>query len=143
MVRIDDVIEYVLYTPCNPNKTVLKSLLESYLKDNGGGGGGIILDNNVIVPPNPNGNTTLSPEKPKPGDSVTITADAKEGYIVSDVIVADLNGNMLPVIDNGDGTYTYIQPEDGVTVIPIVDYDNIEIDPDTTLIYEGGGVSGW
>ena len=143
MVRIDDIIEYVLYTPCNPNKTVLKGLLESYLKDNGGGGGTVILDDNIIVPPNPNGESAISPEKPKPGDSVTITTNAKEGYIVSNVIVVDLNGNMLPVTDNEDGTYTFTQPEDGSTVIPIVDYDSIEVDPDNIIIYNGGGVNGW
>ena len=36
MTTIDKVIEYVLYTPCNSNSSVLRSLLEALIKDNSG-----------------------------------------------------------------------------------------------------------
>ena len=36
MTTIDKVIEYVLYTPCNSNSSILRSLLEALIKDNSG-----------------------------------------------------------------------------------------------------------
>lgn len=141
MVRIDDIIEYVLYTPCNSNKIVLKSLLESYLKDNGAGG--ITLEDKIVILPGINGENSFSPENPKPGDIVTITTNPTEGYSVSDVVVVDIEGNQISVTNNGDGTYSYTQPQDGSSVIPIVNYDPIGIDPDSIIVYNGGGVSGW
>ena len=36
MTTVEKVIEYVLYTPCNSNYSVLKSLLESLIEDNSG-----------------------------------------------------------------------------------------------------------
>lgn len=35
----EEIIEYVLTTPHNPNRAVLSDMLETYLTDNGGGGG--------------------------------------------------------------------------------------------------------
>lgn len=36
MVSKEDVIKYVLQTPNNPNRKVLETLLDDYLKDNSG-----------------------------------------------------------------------------------------------------------
>lgn len=144
MTTIDTIIEYVLYTPCNPNRMVLESLLNSFLKDNGGGGGGgVVLEDKIIKLPDLNGTTTFSPAEPEPGDKVTITPTPESGYIISEVVIADINGNQIPITDNGDGTYTYTQPADGISVIPLVDYDVLYVGDDDVLIYDGGGVSGW
>ncbi len=144
MTTINSIIDYVLYTPCNPNRAVLTSMLESYLKDNGGGSGsgGIAPDESVVKLPDLGGDTVLNPPQPEAGDKVTITTNPDVGYVVSDIVVIDINGNRIPVTDNGDGTYTYTQPANGTSVIPLVNYDVIYIGDDT-LIYDGGSVSGW
>ena len=140
MMTMEKIIEYVLYTPHNPNRAVLQSMLQSFLQDNGGG---TTLENKVINLPGLNGTTTISPEKPEPGDKVTITTNPEAGYIVSNVVIVDINGNIIPVTDNGDGTYNYTQPGSGTSVIPLVDYDVLKLQDDDTLIYDGGSVSGW
>lgn len=45
----EKIIEYVLTTPCNPNRAVLSDMLDTYLADNGGGGG------DIPTPPDPEG----------------------------------------------------------------------------------------
>lgn len=140
MTKKEDIIKYVLYTPCNPNKAVLESLLESYIKDSGGG---ITLEDKIIIVPELKGNTTFSPLKPNPGDKVIITPNSNEGYHLSNIVVVDLEGNNIELIDNGDNTYSYIQPLSGTSVVPIVDYDADTINPEDIIIYNGGGVSGW
>ena len=86
MTKKEDIIKYVLYTPYNPNRAVLESLLESYLKDNGGG---ITLEDKIIIIPELKGNTNFSPLNPKPGDKVTITPKPDEGYHLSNIVVVD------------------------------------------------------
>ena len=58
---------------------------------------------------------------PKAGDKVTITPKPDEGYELDKVTVKDENGKEIEVTDNGDGTYSYIQPEGEVTIE--VDFD--------------------
>lgn len=140
MTTIENVIDYVLYTPYNPNRAVLQSMLQSLVEDNSSGA---VLEEKVINLPGLNGTTTISPEKPEPGDKVTITPNPESGYIVSDVVIVDINGNTIPVINNRDGTYSYTQPANGTSVIPLVDYDVLKLEEDDILIYNGGGVSGW
>lgn len=132
MVTAEKIIEYVLYTPHNSNRMVLKSLLEDYLEDNGGGS----LDNSVIVLPSTEGTTVTSPIKPNTGDKVTITPNPLPGKRVVGIMVITVNGEKIEVIDNQNGTYSYIQPKK--TVIPIVDYDSESINPDDVIIYDGG-----
>lgn len=62
------------------------------------------------------GNTTVNDKNPEKGDKVTITTEPDEGYVVGEVAVTDKNGNPVEVIDNGDGTYTYVQPTGKVTI---------------------------
>lgn len=140
MVTAEKIIEYVLYTPHNPNRAVLKSMLESYLKDNGGGGSGN-LEDKIIILPSENGITEVSTLDPKPGEVVTITPIPNVGKVVSSLLVITVNGDEVEVIDNGDGTYSYTQPKE--SVIPVVEYGSETIDPDDIIIYDGGGVSGW
>lgn len=138
MVTAEKIIEYVLYTPHNPNRMVLKSLLEDYLEDNGGGGS---LENNVIILPSSDGTTVISPEEPNMGDIVTIVPNPLPGKKVVGVMVITVNGDKIEVIDNKDGTYSYIQPKE--TIIPVIDYDSDEVNPDDILIYDGGTPEGW
>lgn len=138
MVTAEKIIEYVLYTPHNPNRMVLKSLLEDYLEDNGGGGS---LENNVIILPSSDGTTVISPEEPNTGDIVTIVPNPLPGKKVVGVTIITVNGDKIEVTDNKDGTYSYIQPKE--TIIPVIDYDSDEVNPDDIIIYDGGTPEGW
>ena len=62
------------------------------------------------------GTVTTNPRTPGAGDEVTITPSPDEGFAVDEVIVADRNGNEIAVTDNGDGTYTFEQPQGRVTI---------------------------
>ncbi len=62
------------------------------------------------------GTVTIRPERPKPGDNVTIILTPDAGYDSDGVTVTDENGKPIPVIDNGDGTYTFTQPDGRVTI---------------------------
>ena len=50
------------------------------------------------------------------GQIVTVTPDPDAGYEVYEVAVTDQNGNAIRVTDNGDGTYSFTQPIDIVTI---------------------------
>lgn len=70
----------------------------------------------VQIEDKPGGDVEIDNPDPKTGDEVTITPDPDDGKEVADVIVKDEDGNEIPVTDNGDGTYTYEQPDGDVTV---------------------------
>lgn len=62
------------------------------------------------------GKVTVDPENPQAGDEVTITTKPEDGKTVDKVIVTDENGKEIAVTDNGDGTYTFTQPDGKVTI---------------------------
>lgn len=70
----------------------------------------------VVEQPKEGGSVDTSTDNPIAGDNVTITPTPDEGYEVDEVIVTDQNGNPVEITDNGDGTYSFTQPEDTVTV---------------------------
>ena len=71
------------------------------------------------------GSTAVSNQYPVIGQTVTITTAPDAGYEVGKVAVTDQNGNPVAVTDNGDGTYTYVQPYGKVTIevtyVPVAD----------------------
>lgn len=69
-----------------------------------------------IIAPTTGGEVTVSTRIPTQGESVTITPVPEQGMAIDSVTVTDANGAPVGVIDNGDGTYTYIQPEGVVTI---------------------------
>ena len=79
-----------------------------------------------IIPSNPtyppvvddpdNGDVVVTPKNPEKGDTVTIIPDPDAGYEVDEVIVTDKNCNPVTVIDNGDGTYSFVQPNGKVNI---------------------------
>ena len=62
------------------------------------------------------GKVTVNPENPQAGDEVTITPKPEDGKTVDKVIVTDENGKEIAITYNGDGTYTFTQPDGKVTV---------------------------
>lgn len=80
----------------------------------------------VVVPSEPtyrptitqteNGTVSTSPSYPEKDDKVTITATPEEGYKVGTVTVMDKNGNPVQVSSEGNGKYSYQQPEGSVTI---------------------------
>lgn len=72
--------------------------------------------NNVTIEDPQGGDIEISDENPQTGDTVTITPIPDEGKEVDKVVVKDEKGNEVPVTDNGDGTYSYVQPDGDVTI---------------------------
>ena len=70
----------------------------------------------VEVEDKPGGDVEIDKENPETGEDVTITPDPDDGKVVDKVVVKDEDGNEIPVVDNGDGTYTYEQPDGDVTI---------------------------
>lgn len=62
------------------------------------------------------GSVDVTPTAPKQGDAVTIRPKPDPGYETGGVQVKDHDGNNLEITDNGDGSYSFIQRDSGVTV---------------------------
>lgn len=81
------------------------------------GGGGISAP---TYPPHvtqtEHGTVSVSPQSPQEGSQVTITPTPEEGYTVGTVTVTDSTGQAVKVTPNGDGTYTFVQPNEHVTI---------------------------
>ena len=72
--------------------------------------------NDVTINDPEGGDVEISDESPEAGDTVTITPIPDKGKEVDKVVVKDEDGNEILVTDNGDGTYSYVQPDGGVTI---------------------------
>ena len=81
----------------------------------GGGGGSTPTYSPSIVQPE-HGTVTASPKNPQKGDKVTIAITPENGYTVDTVTVTDINGKIVEVTPNNDGTYTFVQPSGKVTI---------------------------
>ncbi|MBM6775774.1 S-layer homology domain-containing protein [Collinsella tanakaei] len=105
-----------------------RNALASFTSDNGSyyvtsQSDGLAL---VVVPPptyepdveipGGGGTVTIDPRYPIEGDKVTITPVPDEGMTVDKVTVVDRDGEPIDLVDNGDGTWTYVQPADQVTI---------------------------
>lgn len=100
----------------------------------GSGGSSGSSGSGTAVPPvkvdSRDGTVTLSPSVPQAGNRVTITVRPNRGKAVAEVVVTDKRGNRLTVIDNKDGTYTYIQPEKALAPVTVtVRYKSVTGDP--------------
>ena len=63
-----------------------------------------------------NGTYTVDAGYASVGTTVTVTPTPANNYEVGEVIVTDVDGATVDVIDNGDGTYSFVMPECEVTV---------------------------
>ena len=73
-------------------------------------------EHQITVKPSVSGKTEVSDETPRTGDTVTVTPNPDEGVEVEKVVVKDADGNEIEVTNNGDGTYSYVQPNCDVTI---------------------------
>lgn len=97
-------------------------------------------DNNVTIEDPKGGGVVISDENPETGDTVTITPIPDEGKEVAKVIVKDENGNEVPVTDNGDGTYSYVQPDGDVTIeVTFKDEESIPAEEYNVTIQDTSG----
>ena len=78
--------------------------------------GGGTTSYTVVVKDTEHGTVTVKPDSPSRGQTVTITADPDDGYETGAVTVTDQSAGGVAVTDNGDGTYSFVQPGSNVTV---------------------------
>ena len=115
-------------TFADSDEDTARNALASFTSDNGSyyvtsQSDGLAL---VVVPPptyepdieipGGGGSVTIDPRYPIEGDKVTITPVPDEGMTVDEVSVVDRDGEPIDLVDNGDGTWTYVQPADQVTI---------------------------
>ena len=62
------------------------------------------------------GDVKVWPKEAQIGSTVTITATPDEGYVVDEVIVADMRGNELLLAEKGNGVFTFRMPNGDVTI---------------------------
>ena len=83
-----------------------------------------------------NGSVTLEKQYASAGDQISFAVVPDEWYEVEAVTVQSGEGVDLSFTDNGDGTYTFTQPENDVSI-------NVTFRPDTfavTLVTNGGTI---
>ena len=102
----------------NSNMTFTAQWKERFPDGPSSGGSSSVSDNEyaVTVDAGKHGDVSVSPKWAEEGDTVTITADPDNGYVVDEVIVTDKNGDSIRVRDRGDGEYTFTMPDSKVTV---------------------------
>ncbi len=70
----------------------------------------------IVVDNDNTGRVKFSSENPKTGEDVVMKLNPDEGYGVRNVRVLDNDGNEVEIIENEDGTYSFVMPEGGVNV---------------------------
>lgn len=66
-----------------------------------------------------NGSLSLNRKRAIQGESVTITVKPDSGYLLESLTVLNSSGKEIEVVDNGDGTYSFIMPRGDVKIEPI------------------------
>ncbi|WP_409969503.1 S-layer homology domain-containing protein [Bengtsoniella intestinalis] len=85
-----------------------------------------------------NGDVSISSSKASSGTKITITTEPDDGYEVGTVTVTYSSGKEVTVTDNGDGTYSYLQPGAAVTVkVTFVSEDGEEETEEETVDASG------
>lgn len=98
------------------------------------GGGSSTPSNLVSVSQNNNGTISVSPSRAQTGDTVTVTIDPDEGYVLDELIVTDRNGNRVSVTRVSDTEYTFTKPSGVVKVEATFTEDTGEEQPSTSSI---------
>ena len=93
-------------------------------KPSGGGGGGGVTTYTVSTPAESvdtanHGSVTADRKTIAANGKVVLTAKPDEGYKLEKLTVTDEKGNVVPLTENSDGTYTFTMPASNVTVTPV------------------------
>ncbi len=82
------------------------------------GGGGFFGTYNYPVSTSTmdNGSVKLSDNNAFAGETVTATVKPDNGYGVAEVIVTDAKGSIIPVINLGNGEYSFVMPDGKVSI---------------------------
>lgn len=75
------------------------------------------------------GTVAIDPERAEEGEEVTVTPTPDEGFEVGDVTVTDEGGEPVEVTGNADGTWSFVMPDDEVTVTVTFRCDGGELCP--------------
>lgn len=76
------------------------------------------------------GGSTVTVSKAQKNETVTVTVEPDEGYVVSRVIVTDKNGQRVESKYQGNGSYSFTMPASEVTVQPVTRRETTS--PETT-----------
>lgn len=93
------------------------------------GGGSAGASTTVRSQSTAHGTFDVSDRYARPGQTVTVTPRPDSGYMVGDVVVRDRDGNLIPVTDNGDGTYSFVMPESKYIPVTV----SVTFVPDNTV----------
>ena len=102
-----------------------------HLTRSGGGGGETTYPPTILE--TEHGTVTVDPTHPRQGDTVTITAQADEGYEVGEVTVTRPDGSQVELTENSDGTWGFTQPGESVTIAVAFRCDGGELCPSAHL----------
>ena len=131
----DEVFDFS--TPVTHNTTLIAHWREAGGGGGGGGGGGSgsgsssSATNPVSTGTSEGGSVKANAANAKAGDTVTITVTPDEGYQVEKINVVDKNGNVIPVTQNANGTYSFTMPNTPVTITPT--FEKIADQPGTDV----------
>ena len=87
-----------------------------YTPSQGGSSSGGTTRYNVSVEDTDNGSIRVSPSRASRGQTVTITVDPDEGYVLDRLIVRDSDGDRIDVERQSDTRYTFEMPRGAVTI---------------------------
>lgn len=118
----------------NSNPVIVITYTGGGSSSSGGGGGSSTTSNLVSVSQNSNGTISVSPSRAQTGDTVTVTIDPDEGYMLDELIVTDRNGNRVSVTRVSDTEYTFTKPSGVVKVEAAFTEDTGEEQPSTSSI---------
>ena len=94
----------------------------------------------ITIKPSEHGSPIASVESAWEGQYVTISANPAEGYVLKGWNI--IHGK-IDLTDNGDGTFSFLMPDDIVTLEPIYVDNTIVYKMDLTNVLEGTFPKGW
>lgn len=94
----------------------------------------------ITIKPSEHGSPIASMESAYEGQYVTISANPAEGYALKGWNI--IHGK-IDLKDNGDGTFSFLMPDDIVTLDPIYVDNTIVYKMDLTKVLEGTFPEGW
>ena len=110
---------------------------------NGSSSGGSSSSGTMVsVSQNNNGTIAVSPSRAQTGDTVTVTIEPDEGYMLDELIVTDRNGKRVEVTRVDDNEYTFIKPS-GLVKVEATFTEDTGDEPVSTLPFTDIAAGAW